>query len=282
MPAPYWVSYADIVEIFEGTPVVVMTKQEDNFKLTPQALENAITSKTKWLLLNSPSNPTGEVYTKEELSAIAEVLRKYPSVFVLSDDIYEHLVFDGLKFYNILNVAPDLAERVLIINGVSKSYSMTGFRIGYGAMKNKAFIKAIVNLQGQSTSNASSISQEASIGALTFGASFIANSKAVMEKRRNLVFDGLSKIPSLSIKKPSGAFYIFIGIAKLYGKKTLDGITLKNDIEVAEYLLTEGKVALVFGSAFGYPNFIRISYATSDEILTAAVERIANAINRLL
>ena len=281
IPAPYWVSYADIVEIFEGKPVIVKTSEENNFKITASELRNAITENTKWLLLNSPSNPTGEIYSAKELEEIASVLQEKPWVYILSDDIYEHLVFDGLKFYNILNVAPDLAERVLIINGVSKSYSMTGFRIGYGAMKHKAFIKTILNLQGQSTSNACSISQEASIGALTYGGEFIANSKKIMEKRRNLVFDGLSTIPEFSIKKPAGAFYIFFGISKLYGKKTPSGKVLTTDEEVAEYFLTEGRVAMVFGSAFGYPDFLRISYATEEKILEEAVKRIKNAVSLL-
>ena len=296
IPAPYWVSYAEIVEIFEGTPVIIHTSLETRFKMTPEQLEKAITPNTKWLLLNSPSNPTGEVYLAEELKAIAEVLKKHPHVYIMSDDIYEHLVFDGTQFTNILNVAPELYERVLVINGVSKSYSMTGFRIGYGAMRNKAFIKTIVSLQSQSTSNPSSVSQEAALGALTKSAKFLPFMKEVMQKRRDLVFAGLSKItlpnsspnslpnqqiPALQVLKPLGAFYLFFGISNLYGKTTLEGTILKNDTDVATFFLAEAKVATVFGSAFGYPGFIRISYATNEDILKEAIKRLEQSINNL-
>lgn len=281
IPAPYWVSYLDVVELFGGKPVVIKTTIESKFKMTATQLANAITQKTKWLILNSPSNPTGEVYTKEELTEIAEVLTKHNHVFVLSDDIYEHLIFDGLKFTNILNVAPHLAERVLIINGVSKSHSMTGWRIGYGAMKNKPLIKAIVNLQSQSTSNASSISQEAALGALTKDTNFPLESAKIMQRRRDIMLSSLSRAKDLIIPKPSGAFYIFFGVNKLYGKKTPDGKILSSDEDVTEYLLTQGKVALVFGSAFGFKDYIRLSYATSEDTLKEAGERIVNAINQL-
>ncbi len=281
IPAPYWVSYSEIVEIFEGKPVIVKTAVENEFKITTKELESAITPKTKWLLLNSPSNPTGSVYLAEELLEIAKVLRENKHVFVMSDDIYEHLVFDGLSFKNILNIAPDLAERVLIINGVSKSYSMTGFRIGFGAMKNKAFIKSIVNLQSQSTSNACSISQEATLGALSHSFSFISFMRERMEKRRDFVYNSLKEMPFLEVIKPRGAFYVFFGISGLYGKKTAEGKVLSNDEEVAEYLLLNAKVATVFGSAFGYPNFIRISYALDEKDLEKAMERIKTAISLL-
>ena len=281
IPAPYWVSYAEIVEIFEGKPVIVKTSPQNNFKITAKELEASITSKTKWFLLNSPSNPTGEVYLEEELKALAEVLKKYPNVHVMSDDIYEHLVFDGVQFKNILNIAPELAERVLIINGVSKSFSMTGFRIGYGAMKKKDFIKMIVNLQSQSTSNACSISQEASLGALTKCDAFLPFMREIMEKRRDIFFEGLSKIPFIKATKPLGAFYIFFEIAGLYGKITPQGKVLKTDMEVAEYFLEEGRVATVFGSAFGYPDFIRVSYATDEKILLEAVKRLDECIKKL-
>jgi aspartate aminotransferase len=281
MPAPYWVSYSDVVELFEGKPIIVKTKPENHFKITPDELRNAITSKTKWLILNSPSNPTGEVYSFEELKAIAGVLREHPHVYVMSDDIYEHLIFDELKFCNILNVEPCLAERVFVVNGVSKSYSMTGFRIGYGAMKNKDFIKTVVNIQSQSTSNASSIAQEGALGALTKCSKFPAEMREIMQKRRDFMFDAISKIKGLTITKPSGAFYLFIGVKELYGKKTPQGKALQTDGDVAEYLLTQGKVATVFGLAFGYPDFIRISYATSDALLKEGAIRIAKAISEL-
>jgi aspartate aminotransferase len=281
IPSPYWVSYAEIVEIFEGTPVIVKTEVKNNFKLTAQELEKAITKNTKWLLLNSPSNPTGEVYSEEELKSLAQVLIKNPHVYIMSDDIYEHLVFDGMKFKNILNVAPQLAERVFVINGVSKSYSMTGFRVGYGAMKNTAFIKKIVNLQSQSTSNACSVSQKAALGALEKCDYFLPHIKKIMEERRNLMFEGLSQISELEINKPSGAFYLFFGVKKLYNKKTPEGKILTNDEEVSEYFLTQGEVATVFGSAFGYPDFIRVSYAVNEETLKKALEKLKKAINLL-
>lgn len=281
IPSPYWVSYAEIVEIFEGKPIIVKTEVKNNFKLTAQELEKAITKNTKWLLLNSPSNPTGEVYSEEELKSLAQVLIKNPHVYIMSDDIYEHLVFDGMKFKNILNVAPQLEERVFVINGVSKSYSITGFRVGYGAMKNTAFIKKIVNLQSQSTSNACSVSQKAALGALEKCDYFLPHIKKTMEERRNLMFEGLSQIPELEINKPSGAFYLFFGVKKLYNKKTPEGKILTNDEEVAEYFLIQGTVATVFGSAFGYPDFIRVSYAVNTQTLIDAINRIKQAINLL-
>lgn len=281
IPAPYWVSYIDIVSLFGGTPIVIKTSYESNFKLTPKELEDAITPSTKWLILNSPSNPTGEVYTEEELRGLAMVLMNHPHIFVMSDDIYEHLIFDGLKFHNILNIEPKLKERVFVLNGVSKSHAMTGWRIGYGAMKNRGFIKAIVNLQSQSTSNPSSISQEAALGALTLSRNFIAESRHIMQKRRDLVCEQLSKIEGITFKKPSGAFYVFFSVENLIGRKTLQGVILDSDIKITEYLLTEGRVAMVFGDAFGYPGFIRLSYATSEEKLLEAIVRISDAIKKL-
>lgn len=282
IPAPFWVSYADIVEVFEGKPVIHKTTLENKFKITGKELAGLITPKTKWLILNSPSNPTGEVYSKEELASLAKVLLANPHVSVLSDDIYEHLIFEGKKFYNILNIEPKLAERVLVINGVSKSYSMTGFRIGYGAMKNPALIKTIVNLQGQSTSSPCSISQEAATFAINNCYNFTVQMREVMEKRRNIAFEGLCKIKGLQVLKPDGAFYVFFGISAFYNRKTPEGKTLTNDAEVCEYLLEKAGVALVFGSAFGYPDFIRLSYAASEEVIKQGVERITNAFSKLI
>lgn len=282
IPAPYWVSYSDIVEIFDGKPIIIKTLFEENFKLKAEALEKSITPKTKWIILNSPSNPTGEVYLENELRAIADVLLKYPHIFILSDDIYEHLIFDSLPFINIVNIEPRLLERTLVINGVSKSHSMTGWRIGYGAMKNKRFIKAIVNLQSQSTSNASSISQEAALGALEKCSSFPQTARNIMQERRDLAFTLLSQIKGLKVKKPSGAFYIFFGIHDLLGKKTPSGNTLHTCEDVAAYFLTQGKVASVFGNAFGMGGFIRISYAINEEALKEAIARISAAIALLI
>lgn len=281
IPAPYWVSYSDIIEIFEGKPVIVKTLFENNFKLTAVELEKAITPKTKWLILNSPCNPTGEVYLERELRELAAILLKYPHIFILSDDIYEHLIFDELPFVNVLNVEPALKERTLLINGVSKSHSMTGWRIGYGAMKNRGFIKAIVNLQSQSTSNPSSISQEAALGALEKSVYFPKMAKDIMQKRRDLAISLLSEIKVLKIKKPSGAFYIFFGIQELIGRKTPSQEILNTCEDVAKYFLIQGKVASVFGSAFGMGGFIRISYALEEEKIREAISRIAYAISLL-
>jgi aspartate aminotransferase len=282
IPAPYWVSYVEIVGIFGGRPVIIDAAFENNFKITAAELETAITDKTKWIILNSPSNPTGEVYTETELRDLSKVLLKYPNIYILSDDIYEHLIFDKLMFKNILNVEPSLTERTLVVNGVSKSYSMTGWRIGYAAMKNKTFIKTLVNLQSQSTSNPSSISQEAALAALTKASYFPLDSKVKMEERRNLVYNGLTKIDGVKSLKPSGAFYIFFSVEDLLGKKTFDGKALSSSLEFTEYLLLEAKVALVPGEAFGKNGFIRLSYAAHEDVLKQAIKRIGSAIEKLL
>lgn len=282
IPAPFWVSYPDIVQIFEGKPKVYKTKFKNKFKITAAELEKLITKKTKWFILNSPSNPTGEVYEREELQNIANVLLKNPHVNVISDDIYEHLIFEEKPFLNLVNVEPSLAHRVLVVNGVSKSYSMTGLRIGFGAIKDKNFVKAMVNLQGQTTSNPSSLSQEIAISALNNCHDFVVNLKDVMEKRRNIVFKGLKKIKGINIFCPSGAFYVFFGISAFYNRKTPNNKILTNDAELCEYLLEEAKVALVPGSAFGYPDFIRLSYVISEEKIKEGVERIQNAFLKLI
>lgn len=280
IPAPYWVSYPDITALFGGVSVTVSCLQENGFKLTPAQLEQAITPRTKWLILNSPSNPTGEVYSKEELIALGNILLKYPHVWVISDDIYEYLVYDDLPFYTLASVMPELKDRILIVNGVSKSYSMTGWRIGYGAGP-RPLIKAMGMLQSQSTSNACSIAQCATIEALSSDLSFLSDWKKQFETRRNFIHAEINKIPGLSARKPGGAFYLYINCSGIIGKTTPTGSVLTCDNDVAAYLLDRGRVAVVSGEAFGLTPYFRISYATSMEMLTTAAQRIAEAISDL-
>lgn len=280
IPAPYWVSYPDMVLFAEGTPVVVQCLEKDGFKLQPEALEKAITPKTKWLILNSPSNPTGGAYTKAELTALSTVLLKYPQVMILADDIYEHLVYDGFKFSTIAEVEPKLYERTLTVNGVSKAYAMTGWRIGY-AGGTKALVSAIADIQSHSTSNPSSISQAASVAALNGDQKFLADWRDSFANRRNLVVDALNAINGLSCLKPEGAFYVFPNMQKLIGKKTPEGKTIENSADLCDYLLDKGLVAAVAGSAFGAEGYFRISYATSEAILQKAMQRIKAACDDL-
>lgn len=281
IPAPYWVSYPDIVLLFEGTPVCVPTTAEQGFKISPAALEKAITPKTKWLILNSPNNPTGMMYTAEELKALADVLRKYPHVYVLSDDIYEHLVFEGLTFTALGAVAPDLKERILTTNGVSKTYAMTGWRIGYAGGP-KALINAITTIQSQSTSSICSIAQAATVTALKSPKDFLKEFKTSFEERRNLIVKLLNDIPGITCLKPDGAFYVFPSCKGLIGRKTPKGIPLETDNAVVTYFLEEAKVAVVPGSAFGLSPYFRISYATSKDILEKACARIKEAVLKLI
>jgi len=274
IPAPYWVSYPDMVLLAGGTPVIVESSEKNNFKISPNTLAEKITPKTKWLILNSPSNPTGACYSASELKALADVLLKYPQVHVMSDDIYEHLVFDGLKFVTIAELEPRLKERTLVINGVSKAYAMTGWRIGYGAGEEK-LIKAMAMIQSQSTSSPSSIAQAASVEALNGDQSYITTSKKAFELRRNMVVEMLNKINGINCNIPNGAFYVFPSCTGLYGDK------IKNDNDFATYLLEEALVAVVPGVAFGAPGFFRISYAASEEFLRNAMERIAKACTKL-
>jgi len=280
IPAPYWVSYPDIVLLAEGKPVIIEAHLETGFKIMPESLDAAITDKTKWFVLNSPSNPSGAAYSKQDLLLLANILRKYHHVQIMSDDIYEHITFDRFKFYNLVAVAPDLKERIFIVNGVSKAYSMTGWRIGYGA-GNKDIIKAMALIQSQSTSNPSSISQMAAIEALIGIQNYIPKNALSFEKKRDLVFSLLSRIKNLECYKPEGAFYLFIRCMKLFGKKTPSGKLLKNDNDVATYLLENGNVAVVPGIAFGLEGYFRISYATSEELLVKACQRIEMCINQL-
>ena len=276
IPAPYWVSYPDMVLFAEGTPVTVSCSEEDGFKLTPAALEKAITPKTRWLILNSPSNPTGAAYTKAELRALADVLLKHPQVWVLADDIYEHLAYDGFQFFTLAQVEPQLAARTLTVNGVSKAYAMTGWRIGYAGGP-KELITAISDIQSHSTSNPSSISQAASVAALNGPQEFLADWRKSFATRRNLVVGALNKIDGITCLKPEGAFYVFPNIKKLIGKKTPAGKTIESCNDFCTYLLEEALVAVVAGSAFGMGGYFRISYATSEALLTEAMKRIAKA-----
>ncbi len=278
--APYWVSYPDMVLLAGGTPVIAESKADNNFKLTPKALEEKITPKTKWLILNSPSNPTGACYSKAELKELADVLLKHPQVHIMSDDIYEHLIFDGLKFATIAEVEPRLKERTLVVNGVSKAYSMTGWRIGYGAGDEK-LMKAMAMIQSQSTSSTTSIGQAAAVEALNGVQDYIALGKKVFETRRDMVVKMLNDIDGIDCNTPNGAFYVFPSCAGFYGKKTPQGNIIKNDNDFSAYLLEDALVAVVPGVAFGAEGFFRISYAASDEFLKDAMTRIAKACEKL-
>ena len=280
IPAPFWVSYPDMVLLAGGNPVIVESSETNNFKISPSALEKAITPKTKWLILNSPSNPTGACYTKAELKSLAEVLLRHPQVHVMTDDIYEHLIFDGFEFATIAQVEPQLKERTLIINGVSKAYSMTGWRIGYGAGPEK-LIKTMSMIQSQSTSSPCSISQAASVEALIGTQSFIKPNAEIFQKRRDMVAKMLNAIEGINCNIPNGAFYVFPSCKGLFGKKTPAGKVIENDNDFASYLLEEALVAVVPGVAFGAAGFFRISYTASEEFLKNAMQRIADACAKL-
>ncbi|WP_282602195.1 pyridoxal phosphate-dependent aminotransferase [Paracoccus sp. PARArs4] len=273
IPAPYWVSYPDMVLLAGGKPVVVPCTIEAGFRLTPEALEAAITPRTKWLILNSPSNPSGAGYDRAQMKALTEVLLRHPHVWVLTDDIYEHLVFDGFEFCTPAQVEPALKDRVLTMNGVSKAYAMTGWRIGYGAAP-RPLIAAMAKLQSQSTSNPSSISQFAAEAALNGPQDYIRDSRAVFQRRRDLVVAGLNECPGIECPTPQGAFYVYPSIAGLIGATSAAGTRIDDDEAFANALLDEEGVAVVFGAAFGLSPHFRISYATSDEQLTEAVARI--------
>ncbi|MTH64640.1 pyridoxal phosphate-dependent aminotransferase [Paracoccus shanxieyensis] len=273
IPAPYWVSYPDMVLLAGGTPVFAEATMQNGYRLTPEALEAAITPRTKWVIMNSPSNPTGAGYTREHLQALTDVLMRHPHVWVLADDIYEHLVFDDFTFVTPAQVQPALKDRTLTMNGVSKAYAMTGWRIGYGAGPVE-LIKAMAKLQSQSTSNPSSISQYAALAALEGPQDYIAESRAVFERRRNLVVEGLNACPGIVCPVPEGAFYVYPSIRDLIGKTSAGGTLISDDESFATALLHETGVAVVFGAAFGLSPHFRISYATSDEVLTDACARI--------
>lgn len=275
IPAPYWVSYPEMAIMCGGTPVPVACGANQNYKLTPDALEAAITPKTKWLILNSPSNPTGAAYSKAELRALADVLLRHPQVWILTDDMYEHLVYDGFEYFTIAQVEPGLYDRTLTMNGVSKAYAMTGWRIGYAAGPDK-LIGAMRKVISQTTSNPCSISQWASVEALNGPQGFLAERNEVFKTRRDLVVAELNKAEGLHCLTPEGAFYVYPSCAGAIGKTSPSGVLIENDEIFATELLTQGNVAVVFGSAFGMGPAFRVSYATSTEALTEATKRIQN------
>ena len=280
IPAPYWVSYPDMVLLAGGNPKILICNEENNFKLSPETLEQGITSNTKWLILNSPSNPTGSSYSKNDLIEIADVLRKYPNVLIMVDDMYEHLVYDNFKFNTLVQVAPDLQDRVLTVNGVSKAYCMTGWRIGY-ATGPKELIKAISKIQSQSTSNPNSIAQWAALAALTGPIDFINENLKHFTIRRNLVTKSLNQIEGLKCFVPEGAFYVYPSCEGLVGRKTPEGNLISSDTDFVEYLLKSTGVATVQGKAFGLEPYFRISYATSTSLLEDAMSRINKSCNEL-
>jgi len=271
--APYWVSYPDIVLLGGGKPVIVTAKIEDGFRLTPEALEAAITPKTKWIIFNQPCNPSGACYTRAQLKALTDVLLKHPQVWILTDDMYEHLVYGGFRFSTVAEVEPNLYDRTLTMNGVSKAYSMTGWRIGYCAGP-EPLIKAMSKLQSQSASNASSIAQWASVEALNGPQDFIPKFQKVFEERRDLVVSMLNQAKGMECPKPEGAFYVYPTIRKLIGKTAKSGKVIATDEDFATELLEQEGVAVVHGAAFGLSPFFRISYATSNQALEEACRRI--------
>ena len=281
IPAPYWVSYPDIVDFAGGKSVVIECDESCKFKLSAEKLSAAINAKTKWFILNSPSNPTGSCYTESELLELSKVLEANPHVNIMSDDIYEHLVYDNFKFKTIAQINPKLVNQTLTINGVSKAYAMTGWRIGYAA-GSKSLIKAMGKLQSQSTSNPSSISQAASVEALNGDQSFLESRADIFKKRRDFVVKALNDMNGINCTVPQGAFYVFPSCKDLFGKKTSEGKIIENDEDFVTALLETVGVAVVQGSAFGLNGFFRISYATSDEMIANACERISNFCDSLI
>lgn len=273
VPAPFWVSYPEIISLAGATPIIVQADASQGFKITPQQLEDAITDKTVWLLLNSPSNPTGAVYSADEMKALADVLRKYPHVLVLMDDIYEHLVYGDTKFVTMAEVAPDLQDRVVTMNGVSKAYAMTGWRIGY-CTGPSWLIKAMNKLQGQSTSNACSIAQWASVEALEGDQSFLAEWREAFNARRDFVVERLNQIDGIDCLTPDGAFYVYPSCGAFIGKTRADGKVIENDEDFVMGLLAEQNVASVHGGAYGLSPHFRVSYALSLPELEQACNRI--------
>ena len=280
IPAPHWVSYPDMVAIADGMPVIAECGADSGFKLDAEKLSRLITPKTRWLILNSPSNPTGAVYSAEELSTLADVLRTHPHVAVMCDDIYQEIVFDGVTFATMAEVAPDLGERVLTVHGVSKSYAMTGWRIGYAAGP-RDLIAAMTKLQGQSTTNASSVGQAAALAALEGPQEFLTEWQTAYARRRDLVQARLVSIDGLAFTRPQGAFYHFVDCSGLLGKTGPDGGRIESDNDLSLYFLQDAGVSTVPGSEFGSPGHLRICFAKSDEELVNACARITEAIGRL-
>ena len=277
IPAPFWVSYPDMTLLAGGTPVIVNCPSNLGFKLTAAALEKVITKKSKWLILNSPGNPTGACYSKNELEDIADVVRKHDHLYVMTDDIYEYIVYDNFKFFTFAQVAPDLKDRTLTVNGVSKSHCMTGWRIGYAGGPPE-LIKAMIKIQGQSTSNASSISQYAALAGIKGNNDFLKPCLDAFDERRKFVVKRLNAIEGMKCLMPEGAFYAYPNVLGIVGKQTPEGKTLNNDTEIVEWLLDAAEVAAVPGSAFGLEPYFRVSYATSLDLLNEAMNRIEKAI----
>ena len=280
IPAPYWVSYPDMVLLAEGTPKIVECPLDKNFILQPEDLERAITPKTKWIILNSPSNPTGSGYTWDDMKKITDVLIRHPNIWIMTDDMYEHLVYDDFKFCTPAEVEPELYSRTLTVNGMSKAFCMTGWRIGYAAGPEN-LITAIRKIQSQSTSNPSSISQAASVAALNGPMDFLAKNNEVFKQRRDLVCSMLNQASGITCPTPDGAFYVYPSCAGLIGKKTPEGKVLKSDEDVVTYFLETEGIAAVHGAAFGLSPHFRISYATSTEALEDACQRIQRACTAL-
>ena len=280
IPAPYWVSYPDVVRMFGGVDVIVPCTEETGFKLTAEALRQAITKRTKWVILNSPSNPTGSVYSKQDLKSLADVLCHYPNIYILSDDIYEHLIYGDVPFYNIAQVEPHLKNQTLILNGVSKSYSMTGWRIGYGAGP-QTLIRAMNLIQSQSTSNACSIAQGGAVMAINGPQEFLNDWRQIFAERRDKTLQALNQVSGLNCLTPDGAFYLYVNCQGVLGKQTPNGKILETDNQFCAYLLDAAKVTAVSGDAFGLSPYFRISYATSLELLQAACQRIQEAVAQL-
>ena len=280
IPAPYWVTYPDVVNYFNGKPIFVQCGEESGFKITPQQLENTINQSTKWFILNSPSNPTGSCYTKNELLELANILKKYPHVNIMTDDLYEHLIYDDNEFHTFASIAPELKERILTLNGVSKAYAMTGWRIGY-AGGNASLIKPMGKLQSQSTSNPTSISQAAAVEALNGDNSFIAERAKVFKGRRDFLINEFTSMNGITCRVPEGAFYVFPSCKGVIGKVDESNNKITNDEEFTTSLLEHAGVAVVQGSAFGLEGYFRISYATSDENLKNACVRMRDFLNKL-
>ena len=281
IPAPYWVSYPDIVVLAGGKPVFIPCRMEEGFKMSGTKFRNAVTPNTKWVIINSPSNPTGAVYSKSELEEIAEVMREQTHIYALVDDMYEHIIFDGLKFHTLAEIAPDLKDRIFTTNGVSKAYSMTGWRIGYGAGPHH-LVKAMTMIQSQSTSNPCSISQKAAVEALSGDQSFIPQHCKAFQEKRDEVMHMLKSIHGMKCLKPEGAFYLFPSCSAFFGKKMPNNKVIEDSDGFAAYLLEAADVAVVPGSAFGLEGHFRISCATAKTTLQAACRRIAAACEKLL
>ena len=280
IPAPYWVSYPEMVTLCGGTPIIAECDPKLGFKLSPAELERRITPKTKWLVLNSPSNPSGAAYTEAELLALSLVLERHPHVYTLVDDIYEHLIYDGFVFRTLAQLAPSLKPRILTVNGVSKTYCMTGWRIGYAGGP-REIVRAMAAVQSHSTTNPTSISQAAAVEALTGPQDFLKGNLDAFARRRNMVVRALNSIDGIECAMPEGAFYVYPSCAGLIGKTTPDGTAIKSDEDFVSFLLAEASVGLVFGAAFGMSPYFRVSYAASDDALAAACSQIAAACAKL-